>query len=95
MAEKKASDLFFCTGTEPHLKIEGQIRPVGQNKLKPGEVNKIAQTMMNDDLRAEFEETLECNFAIPLKDVGRFRVNIFRQRGEVSIVIRFIQSNIP
>lgn len=95
MAEKKASDLFFCTGTEPHLKIEGNIRPVGQAKLKPGEVHKIAQAMMSDEQRTEFEETLECNFAIPLKGVGRFRVNIFRQRGEVSIVIRFIQSHIP
>lgn len=95
MAEKKASDLFFCTGTEPHLKIEGQIRPIGQGKLKPGEVAKIAETMMSDNQQTEFEETLECNFAIPLKGVGRFRVNIFRQRGEVSIVIRYIQSNIP
>jgi len=50
---------------------------------------------MSDEQRAEFEDTLECNFAIPLTDVGRFRVNIFRQRGEVSIVIRFIQSHIP
>jgi len=95
MAEKKASDLFFCTGTEPHLKIEGNIRPIGQDKLKPGDVDKMARVMMNDEQRAEFDEVLECNFAIPLKDIGRFRVNIFRQRGEVSIVIRYIQSKIP
>mgnify|MGYP000193821500 CR=1 FL=1 len=95
MAEKNASDIFFCTGTEPHIKIEGNIRPVGQEKLQPGDVEKMARGVMSDEQRDEFDATLECNFAIPLKDVGRFRVNIFRQRGEVSIVIRFIQSVIP
>ncbi len=95
MAEKSASDLFFCTGTEPHLKIEGQIRPVGQDKLMPGDVEKMARMIMSDEQRTEFENTLECNFAIPLKNVGQFRVNIFRQRGEASIVIRFIRSKIP
>jgi len=95
MAEKEASDLFFCTGTKPHIKIEGNIRPIGQEDLKPGDVEKMAKAVMNDDQREEFEDTLECNFAIPLKDVGRFRVNVFRQRGEVSIVIRYIQSVIP
>jgi twitching motility protein PilU len=95
MADKKASDLFFCTATEPHLKIEGNIRPVGSKKLEPGDVETMARKMMNDEQRKIFDETLECNFAIPLKDVGRFRVNIFRQRSEVSIVIRYIQSDIP
>jgi len=95
MAEKKASDLFFCTGTQPHIKIEGNIRPIGQDELQPGDVGKMARSIMNDDQREEFEDTLECNFAIPLKDIGRFRVNVFRQRGEASIVIRYIQSDIP
>jgi len=95
MAEKKASDLFFCTGTEPHLKIEGLIRPIGQQKLMPGDVDKMAKAIMSDEQREEFEDIMECNFAIPLSGVGRFRVNIFRQRGEVSIVIRYIQSHIP
>jgi len=95
MAEKKASDVFFSTGAEPHIKIDGNIRPVGQDKLQPGEVEKMARGIMNDAQRDEFDSTLECNFAIPLRDIGRFRVNIFRQRGEVSIVIRYIQSDIP
>lgn len=95
MAEKKASDLFFCTATEPHIKIEGNIRPVGTQKLQPGDVETMARKMMNDEQLKTFEQTLECNFAIPLKGVGRFRVNIFRQRGEVSVVVRYIQSDIP
>lgn len=95
MADKSASDLFFCTGTEPQIKIDGVIRPIGSQKMEPGEIKKIAYAIMSADQAAAFEETLEMNFAIPLKDVGRFRVNIFLQRGEVSIVIRYIQARIP
>jgi len=95
MAEKDASDLFFCTGTEPRIKIEGTIRIVGNQKLESGEVKKMAYSLMTDEQVKEFEQTLEMNFAIPLQDVGRFRVNVFRQRGEVSIVIRYIQTHIP
>jgi len=95
MADKSASDIFFCTGTEPQLKIEGAIRPVGSQKMMPGDIKQLAYTIMSYEQVIEFEKTLEMNFAIPLKNVGRFRVNIFLQRGEVSIVIRYIQAHIP
>lgn len=95
MADKEASDLFFCTGTEPHIKIQGLIKPVGTKKLEPGDVREIAYSLMSEEQAAEFEDTMEMNFAVPLKGVGRFRVNIFRQRGECSIVIRYIQTKIP
>jgi twitching motility protein PilU len=95
MAEKAASDMFFCTGTEPQIKINGLIKPVGSRKLAPGEVKDIASSLMSNEQGEEFARTLEMNFAVPLTNVGRFRVNIFRQRGEVSIVIRYINSTIP
>jgi twitching motility protein PilU len=95
MAEKEASDLFFCTGTEPQIKIKGTIRPVGSKKLEPGDVSKMAASLMTAEQAAEFERNLEMNFAVPLTGIGRFRVNVFRQRGEVSIVIRYINSIIP
>ncbi|KKM88239.1 hypothetical protein LCGC14_1260750 [marine sediment metagenome] len=95
MADKDASDMFFCTGTEPHIKIQGLIRPVGTQKLAPGDVKEMAYSMMSEEQAKEFEHTLEMNFAVPLKGVGRFRVNIFRQRGECSIVIRYIKTTIP
>ena len=95
MAEKGASDLFFCTGTTPHLKIEGTIRPVGSQVFVPGDVEKLAHSIMNDAQVKEFDEELELNLAVPISDVGRFRVNVFRQRGEMSIVIRFVQTKIP
>jgi twitching motility protein PilU len=95
MADKEASDMFFCTGTEPHIKIQGVIRPVGTQRMAPGDVREMAYSMMNEAQQAEFEDSLEMNFAVPLKGVGRFRVNIFRQRGECSIVIRYIKTKIP
>lgn len=95
MAEKGASDMFFCTGTEPQIKINGSIRLVGSKKLEPGDVRGMAAALMSDGQAKEFERTLEMNFAVPLSSIGRFRVNVFRQRGEVSIVIRYINSVIP
>jgi len=95
MAEKSASDMFFCTGTEPQIKIDGVIRPVGMKQLEPGDVTSFAMGLMSSDQAKEFEKTMEMNFAVPLSGVGRFRVNIFRQRGEVSIVVRYINSVIP
>ncbi|RKZ80554.1 MAG: type IV pili twitching motility protein PilT [Gammaproteobacteria bacterium] len=95
MAEKGASDLFFCTGTTPHLKIEGNLRPVGSQVFGPGDVEKLAHSIMDDAQVKEFAEELELNFAVPISDVGRFRVNVFQQRGELSIVIRFVQTQIP
>lgn len=95
MVDKEASDLFFYVGTPVHIKINGVVRPVGNKALEPGAVKQLAYTIMREDQIKEFERDLECNFAIPLKDVGRFRSNVFMQRGEVSMVIRFIQSSIP
>ncbi|MFW5447334.1 MAG: PilT/PilU family type 4a pilus ATPase, partial [Methylophagaceae bacterium] len=95
MADKGASDLFFCTAARAHLKIDGQIVALGDKVLPPGVVEEIAFSTMNKAQTDEFEQTMEMNFAISLFDVGRFRVNIFRQRGEVSIVVRYIQMHIP
>lgn len=95
MADKEASDLFFCTGTRPQVKIQDKIRPIGNDKLAPGQVEEIAYELMSDAQAREFDETLEMNFAISQPGVGRFRTNIFRQRGEVSIVMRYIKTKIP
>ena len=95
MAEKNASDLFFSTGAPPHMKIEGVSTPMGQSPLPPGAIKDIVYNMMNAVQIAEFEEELECNFAYTVKNIGRFRVNAFRQRGEVGMVLRHIKYTIP
>ena len=95
MTEKGGSDLFFSTGASIHMDVEGETMPVNNQKMSPGMIKEIAYSIMSPTQIAEFEETLECNFAIGRKDVGRFRINIFKQRGEVGMVVRHIKSEIP
>jgi len=95
MAEKDASDLFFSTGAPPYMKIEGISTPMGQSPLPPGSIKEIAYAMMNEEQIEEFEQEWELNFAHTVKNIGRFRANIFKQRGEVGMVLRHIKFNIP
>lgn len=95
MAEKNASDLFFSVGAPVNIKIEGKTSPLGHNPLEPDTVKKLANSLMNKDQIQEFETTLEMNLALAVPNVGRFRVNVYRQRGEHAMVIRYIKSEIP
>ncbi len=95
MVQKNGSDLFFSTGAAPHMKAEGRTMPIGDQRLQPGKVRELAYSIMTDDQKAEFENTMECNLAITVGGLGRFRVNVFRQRGDVAMVMRYIKGNIP
>ncbi|ADI29862.1 PilT/PilU family type 4a pilus ATPase [Methylotenera versatilis] len=95
MLDKGGSDLFFSTGAIIHIEVEGDTLPINNQIMTPGMIKEIAYSMMTADQITEFESTLECNFAISKKDVGRFRVNVFKQRGEVGMVIRHIKTDIP
>jgi twitching motility protein PilU len=95
MVEKGGSDLFFSTGAPININIEGKTTPVNSQIMTPGMVREIAYSLMSEKQVNEFEHTLEMNFAMGVKDAGRFRVNVFRQRGEVSMVIRHIITQIP
>ena len=95
MVQRNGSDLYFSTGALPHVKIAGQTMAVGDQKMAPGDVSKLAYSIMNDDQIREYEGTMECNLAISVQQLGRFRVNVFRQRGDVAMVIRFIKAEIP
>jgi twitching motility protein PilU len=92
MAEKQASDLFISAGAPVSIKILGIIMPVNQQIIDPETSRKIAYEIMSDKQVKEFEETMEMNFAQVVPDIGRFRVNVFRQRGHVAMVIRFLKS---
>ena len=92
MAEKQASDLFISAGAPVSIKILGIIMPVNQQIIDPETSRKIAYEIMSDKQIKEFEETFEMNFAQVVPDIGRFRVNVFRQRGNVAMVIRFLKS---
>jgi twitching motility protein PilU len=95
MAEKNASDLFFTTGAPASVKIEGHVKPISRTPMEPGLVKRIAYSIMDEKQLREFEITKEMNLGISVAGVGRFRVNIYLQRGEVSMVIRFIKNIIP
>lgn len=96
MVEKNASDLFFTTGSPVKIKIEGVVQSVGKTELTSELSKAAAFGIMNEKQRSEFEETMECDFAIALPDnSARFRVNVFRQRGQVSMVLRLIPIKIP
>lgn len=95
MTEKNASDMFLTTGAPVNIKVEGKLYPLGNTGLPSGMVKKIAYSLMDEGDVPRFEKTLELNMAIAVKDAGRFRINVFKQRGEVGMVIRAIKSDIP
>ena len=95
MAEKDASDLFISTGSPISIKILGNIMPVNQTIVDSELARKIADELMNEEQAAQFATDWEMNFSHVLRDVGRFRVNIFRQRSNIGLVIRYLRSGTP
>jgi len=95
MIEKEGSDLFLTTGAPPSMKAFGRLSPLVDKKLPEGMVKKIAYQIMNAEQIEQFEKSPEMNMAISDPDIGRFRVNIFQQRGEIAIVARNIKTEIP
>ncbi len=95
LSERGGSDLFFTVGAPPQVKIEGELRAIGQDKLKPGEVKGMIYPLLSAEQLARFERDLELNLAMSLEGRGRYRVNVFVQRGEVALVIRHIKEKIP
>jgi len=89
------SDLYLATGAPPSAKFAGELTALSDVPLKSGEVYTIAREIMNSDQSEEFDRELEMNLAIALDGIGRFRLNIFKQRNEVSLVARNIQTEIP
>ncbi len=95
MVDKEGSDLFLSTGAPISAKIHGQLVALSKEPLPPGATKKIAYDLMNEEQIREFEKKPEMNLAISEPGVGRFRVNIFKQRNHVSLVIRAINTIIP
>lgn len=95
LAKNDGSDLYLSTGAPPCAKFHGTLKPLDKAPMTPGVIAKIAHEVMDEEQRAEFEHELEMNLAISLSGIGRFRINIFKQRNEVSIVARNIKAEIP
>ena len=95
MAHKKASDLFVTAGVAPSIKINGRITPITQGPLTASQARDMVLNVMTPAQREEFEKTHECQFAISLSGVGRFRVSAFYQRNCVGMVLRRLETRIP
>jgi twitching motility protein PilU len=95
LASQNGSDLYLSTGAPPSARFDGVLKPLDDQLFKPGEIVAIADSIMDAEQRLEFDRELEMNLAISLPGVGRFRVNIFKQRNDVSIVARNIKLDIP
>jgi len=95
MVEKDASDLFITAGLPPSIKIHGRMEPVIDQPLTAQQTHQLAYNLMDRQLRKDFERDWECNFAIARPDTGRFRVNIFKQKNQLGLVLRRIKTEIP
>ncbi|RJQ32846.1 MAG: PilT/PilU family type 4a pilus ATPase [Actinobacteria bacterium] len=88
--EKKASDIHVKVGNKPHIRIDGLLRPLEQfDELSKENTQRFALSLMNEEQKKHFEQAKEVDFAISAKG-GRFRVNIFQQRGSFGVVIRIV-----
>lgn len=95
MVQKKASDLFITSGRAPTIKVDGSMVEVSKTPLTPEQAMKIVLSIMNQRQKDEFDNTKECQFAISLPDLGRFRVSAFVQRDAAGMVLRRIENHIP
>lgn len=94
MAKTKASDLYLTVDAPPMFRVEGVTQPYGEGKLAGHHTEEIAMSLMNERQKAIFAETMEMNLGVYYPDIGRYRVNIFRQRGFIGIVFRQIKIEI-
>jgi twitching motility protein PilU len=95
MAERQASDLFISCGAPINIKVNGVVQPVSTQPMDPETVRRIAYELMSKEQAREFENEMEMNLSHLDRAVGNFRINIFRQRGSISLVIRFVRNRVP
>ena len=95
LSEREGSDLYYSTGAPPSAKIFGKLEPLSDEIMKPGEIDVLAQDIMDDAQKEKFAEVPEMNLAISRSGLGRYRVNIFKQRNQTSMVIRRLGTDLP
>ena len=95
MAEKRASDLFIAAGTPVQIKINGTTVPINQQRLEPPAIESLLREVLTDKQWAQFDHESELNIGYGLRNVGSFRFSLFRQRGTVAAVVRYIPGDVP
>ena len=94
-AEKKSSDIHLAVESPPAFRIYGELTPVGSTNLSREDTKRLAYSMMSEELQCRFEEYGEADFSHSISGLGRFRVNVFRQRGSMGMVLRAIPFAVP
>lgn len=95
MVNRKASDMHIRVGVPPVYRINGALTKPFDIRVDAAMMDSFLDDIMNRDQKLRFEQNKECDFAVGARDMGRFRVNVFRQRGTIAIVIRHIKAKIP
>ena len=95
MVEKGASDLHLTTGSPPQLRIDGSLVPLRVHAMTPAETKTICYSVLTDSQKMRFEEDQELDFSFGVRNLARFRANLFMQRGAVGGVFRTIPSRSP
>ena len=95
MARAGASDLFVTVAAPPVVKMQGSFKALSRTPLTADDTRNLAYSALREDQVRAFETTLECDMSLELAEVGRFRVNVFMQRGAVALVARYIPFDIP
>lgn len=95
MVEKEASDLYLTVNSRPMYRVDGAIQSAGDHRFTPLDLAELAKSILSEEQQKEFVEKLEMNLAMALPGISRFRVNIFRQRGSIGMVIRRVKVEVP
>src|SRR5271170_6539197 len=95
MTRAGGSDLFISKDFPPSMRSQGKMQPLATQKLSADITRDLAHSIMNESQREEFAKDLECNFAIEIPEVARYRVNVFVQQLNVGMVIRTIPTEMP
>jgi len=95
MKEKNASDMFFAVNSPVHIKINGNLIPINQNRLDPSNILSLLSEVATPEQLDELNRNNELNMGISVPNLGRFRLSAFRQRGSISAVFRFVPATIP
>jgi len=95
MQQEGGSDLFITAGAPPCMRLHGKITQLTDKKMSPEQTKALTLSVMDEEDQEDFRTTSECNFAISVPDVARFRVNAFVQRGSAGMVIRIIGFEVP
>ncbi|MFH1283527.1 MAG: PilT/PilU family type 4a pilus ATPase [bacterium] len=95
LVQKNASDLHIRSGCVPVIRVDGKLFSVKMDKVSPSDAESIAMSVMNDKQKEDFANRLECDLSMGVPNIGRFRLNIYRQRGSINMALRIVPTVIP